>query len=165
MMGTMERPSSKAQIISEAQENAWFALLLTHAAVTGRIDADLEERHRISFSAFEIMCRLLDDEPQPVRGLAAQLVSVSPTRASRLMQDLVDAGHLQRGADQTDGRISLISFTEEGRRYAKTVLRTFEKSVQKHFVEPLDDDDIAAITRIYEKLQSAGELRNLSSLS
>jgi DNA-binding MarR family transcriptional regulator len=153
----MQRPSSKSTILSEAQENAWFALLFTHAAVTARIDAVLEEKHRISFSAFEILCRLLDLEPQPVRGLANQLVSVSPTRASRLMQDLVDAGHLQRGADQGDGRVSLISFTEEGRRYAMTVRRTFEESVQKYFVDPLDDDDIAAIARVWEKLQAAGD--------
>ena len=79
------------------------------------------EKHRISFSAFEILCRLKEHEPQPVRTLASQLVSVSPTRASRLLQDLIDAGHLQRGADQGDGRVSLISFTKDGRKYVETV--------------------------------------------
>jgi DNA-binding MarR family transcriptional regulator len=153
----VQRPSSKWTVLSPAQESAFFALLFAHATVTARIDAVLQEHHRISFSAFEILCRLLDLEPQPVRALGSQLVSVSPTRASRLMQDLVDAGHLQRGADQGDGRVSLISFTTEGRRYAQTVLRTFEESVQKYFVEPLDEDDIAAMTRIWEKLQAAGD--------
>jgi DNA-binding MarR family transcriptional regulator len=153
----MQRPSSKWSILSQAQENAWFALLFANAAVTARIDVVLEQQHRISFSAFEILCRLLDLEPQPVRALASQLVSVSPTRASRLMQDLVDAGHLQRGADQGDGRVSLISFTEGGRSYAQTVLRTFEESVQKYFVDLLDDEDMAAMTRVWEKLQAAGE--------
>jgi DNA-binding IclR family transcriptional regulator len=50
-------------------------------------------------AALEILCQLKDREPQPVRALAAQLVSVSPTRASRLVQDLIDAGYLRRGAD------------------------------------------------------------------
>ena len=113
-------------------------------------------RHRISFSAFEILCRLRGREPQAVRSLAGQLVSMSPTRASRLMQDLVDAGYLRRGADQGDGRISLISFTDEGRRFAETAFRTFEESVRKYFVEPLDDQDVAAITRIWSKLQTSG---------
>ena len=114
------------------------------------------ERHRISFSAAEILCRLKDREPQPVRALASHLVSVSPTRASRLVQDFIDAGYLQRGADQADGRISLISFTDEGRRYTAEVSRTFEEAVQKYFTGPLDDEDIAAITRIWGKLQAAG---------
>ena len=147
---------AKSELISQAEEDAWFALMFTHAAVTARIDAVLMERYRISFSAFEILCRLREREPQPVRVLAGQLVSVSPTRASRLMQELVDAGHLQRGADQGDGRVSLISFTDEGRRYAAEVARTFEEQVKKHFAEPLDADDIAALTRIWDKLRAAG---------
>jgi DNA-binding MarR family transcriptional regulator len=138
-----------------AQEEAWYALLCTHAHVTAQIDAVLTERHRISFSAFEILCRLKDQEPQPVRALAGRLVSVSPTRASRLMQDLINAGLLQRGADQGDGRISLISFTAEGRRFAEEVVVTFAEAVRKYFVAPLDAEDIAALTRIWKKLQDA----------
>jgi DNA-binding MarR family transcriptional regulator len=152
----VEKPMAKSELISQAEEDAWFALMFTHAAVTARIDAVLMERYRISFSAFEILCRLKEREPQPVRVLAGQLVSVSPTRASRLMQDLVDAGYLQRGADQGDGRVSLISFTDEGRRYAAEVARTFEEQVKKHFAEPLDAEDIAALTRIWDKLRAAG---------
>ena len=37
------------------------------------------------------------------------------------------------------------------------VLRTFEESVQRYFVDPVDDDHIAAITRVWEKLRAAGE--------
>ncbi len=73
---------------------------------------------------------------------------MSPARASRLVQELIDAGHLQRGADQGDVRVSLTSFTESGRQFAETAKRSFEESVKKHFVDPLDDDDIAALTRI-----------------
>jgi DNA-binding MarR family transcriptional regulator len=124
--------------------------------VTDRIDRVLQDRHRLSFSAFEILCRLkLDEDPQSVSALAEQLVSVSPTRASRLVQELVDAGHLQRGADQGDGRKSLISFTREGRRYAEKVTRTFEEAVLEYFVDLLDNKDLAAIARIWDKLQAA----------
>ena len=71
--------------ITPEQHDAWFALLFTHASVTDRIDRDLQTQHRISFSATEILCRLHDEEPQSVRALADRLVSVSPTRASRLV--------------------------------------------------------------------------------
>jgi DNA-binding MarR family transcriptional regulator len=154
-MQSVDGPLARAGIISQDQEDAWFAMLCAHAAVTARIDAVLMEQHRISFATAEILCRLKDREPQPVRVLASHLVSVSPTRASRLVQDLIDAGYLQRGADQADGRISLISFTDEGRRYTAEVGRTFEDAVRKYFVDPLDDEDIAAITRIWGKLQAA----------
>src|ERR1700724_3047951 len=149
-------PASNPQVLSQDQVKAWFALLLAHATVTGRMDAVLLEQHKLSFSAFEILCWLLESEPQSIRALSGQLVSVSPTRASRLVQDLIDAGHFQRGADQGDGRVSLISFTESGRHFAETAKRSFEESVKKYFVDPLDDDDIAAPTRIWASLAHAG---------
>jgi DNA-binding MarR family transcriptional regulator len=152
----LSRPShTVAQVITSEQQDAWFALLFAHATVTDRIDRELQEAHRISFSATEILCRLHDEEPQSVRALASQLVSVSPTRASRLVQELVDAGYLQRGADQGDGRKSLISFTGKGRRYSEKVARTLESAILKYFVEPLDEEDIEAIIRIWEKLRAA----------
>ena len=156
MLMGMKAPASKPQLLSQDQVKAWFALLFAHATVTGRMDAVLLEQYKLSFSAFEILCWLLETEPQSVRALAGELVSVSPTRASRLVQDLIDAGHLQRGADQGDGRVSLISFTESGRHFAETAKRSFEESVKKYFVDPLDDDDIAALTRIWAKLEHAG---------
>jgi DNA-binding MarR family transcriptional regulator len=150
------RPNhTAAKLITPEQEDAWFALLSAHASVTDRIDRELREQHRISFSATEILCRLHDEEPQSVRSLADQLVSVSPTRASRLVQELVDAGYLQRGADQGDGRKSLISFTSEGRRYSKKVARTLEDAILRYLIEPLDEEDIEAIVRISQKLRTA----------
>src|ERR1700759_3779588 len=149
----LARPShTVAQVITSEQQDAWFALLFAHATVTAGIDRELQEAHRISFSATEILCRLHDDEPQSVRALADQLVSVSPTRASRLVQELVDAGYLQRGSDQGDGRKSLISVTSKGRRYSAEVARTLEDAILKYFIDPLDEEDIAAISRIWEKL-------------
>src|SRR6195952_4107001 len=144
-----------ARVITPEQHDAWFALLFAHASITDRIDRELQEQHRISFSATEILCRLHDEEPQSVRSLADQLVSVSPTRASRLVQELVDAGYLQRGADQGDGRKSLISFTTEGRRYSTRVARTLEAAILRYLVDPLDEEDIEAIQRIWQKLRIA----------
>ena len=90
-----------------------------------------------------------------MRALADQLVSVSPTRASRLVQELVDDGYLQRGSDQGDGRKSLISFTAKGRRYSEEVARTFEDAILRYFIDPLDDEDLAAIAKVWDKLRAA----------
>jgi DNA-binding MarR family transcriptional regulator len=149
-------PTTKPLAISQAQRDAWFALVFVHAALTSQVDAILMERHGITFSGFEIFCRLRETEPQPVRALAGELVSVSPTRASRIIQEHIDKGHLQRGADQGDGRVSLISFTASGQRYADAVERSFEEALGKYFVDVLDADDIDALLRIWAKLRDAG---------
>lgn len=148
---------SGARLITREQQDAWYALLFAHASVTDRIDRVLQEQHGLSFSAVEILCRLHDDgdQPQSLRSLSDQLVSVSSTRASRLVQELVDAGYLQRGADQGDGRKSLISLTAAGRRYSEKVARTLENAILQYFIAPLDDEDIAAMQRIWDKLRAA----------
>lgn len=148
---------SGARLITREQQDAWYALLFAHASVTDRIDRVLQAQHGLSFSAVEILCRLYDhsDQPQSLRSLADQLVSVSSTRASRLVQELVDAGYLQRGADQGDGRKSLISLTAVGRRYSEKVARTLEDAILRYFLAPLDDEDIAAIERVWVKLRAA----------
>lgn len=151
----MKAPRATSETISQSELDGWFGLIYAEAATRSRIDAVLMEHHKISFSAFEILCHLNDLDPQPVRSLASELVTVSPTRASRLIQDLIDAGHLTRGADQEDGRISLISLTKEGRAYTQAVGRTFERSIKQFFVDPLDEEDIAALARIWRKLDAA----------
>src|SRR4051794_37002544 len=155
MLPSVKAPVSQPRVISPDQVNGWFALLCTHATVTGRIHAVLMDQHKISFSTVEILCWLLETEPQSVRGLSGKLVSVSPTRASRLVQELIDAGHLQRGADQGDGRKSLISFTSKGRRYSEKVARTLEDAILRYLIEPLDEEDVEAIVRISQKLRLA----------
>ena len=154
MLLGVKAPVSQPQIISPEQVNGWFALLFTHATVTGRIDAVLTEQHKISFSSVEILCWLLDTEPQSVRSLAGKLCKASAlpehhgwSRTSST-RDISSATPTKA----TDGE-SLISFTKSGRHFAETIKGTFEGSVKKYFVDPLDDDDIAAITRIWARLE------------
>lgn len=136
------------------QQSAWFALLFAHATVMSHLEAALAETHEISFSACEILCRLDGSEPVAVRSLASELVSVSPSRASRVIQELVDAGHVRRSAVQSDGRISLVSLTVAGRRYASSVKDTFASAAQECFTEALDEGDLEALCRIWQKLEA-----------
>jgi DNA-binding MarR family transcriptional regulator len=50
----------------------------------------------------------------PTIGLIAEEMSLDPSRASRIVADLVRSGHVQRGAAQDDGRKSVIKLTELG---------------------------------------------------
>ena len=150
LMG-VKAPASNPKILSGDQVRAWSALLFARTTVTGRMESGLLDRHRLSFSAYQILSwRRSPSRSEPYR---ANWSARAQTRASRLVQD---AGHLQRGADQVHGRVSLISFTESGRHFAQTAKRSFEESVRKYFVDPLDDDDIAALTRIWAKLERGG---------
>ncbi len=151
-------PPSESVIskLAPAQEQAWFGLLRAHSHVMRRVEADLMARHQLPFSAVEILCHLrIAPEPQSVNVLAGQLVSVSPTRASRLIQRLVDDGYVTRSSDQADGRVSLISLSPAGEQFALMVSDSLKDSIARQFIAPLDEDDLAAMDRIWKKLKEA----------
>jgi len=51
---------------------------------------------------------------QPTIGLIAEEMALDPSRASRIVADLVRLGCVQRGAAQDDGRKSVIKVTDAG---------------------------------------------------
>jgi len=112
-------------------------------------------QHKITFSTVEILCWLLETEPQSVRGLFWRTCQRQPDQSITVGSGTIDAGHLQRGADQGERSGVAHQLHKSGRHFAETVRRTFENSVKKYFVDPLNDDDIAAITRIWAKLENA----------
>ncbi len=134
ILGNMTTTGGRSALTYE-EEAAWLALLFSHATVMARVEAALADRHGISFSTCEILCGW-PVSPTSVRTLAGELVSVSPSRASRVIQELVNEGHLRRQAVQNDGRISLISLTPSGRRYTAAVQKTFAAVAYEHFVAP-----------------------------
>jgi DNA-binding MarR family transcriptional regulator len=154
MIMTMPPSESVIAKLAPEQEQAWFGLLRAHSHVMRRVEADLAASHQLPFSTVEILCHLrIALEPQSVNFLAGQLVSVSPTRASRLIQRLVDDGYVTRSSDQADGRVSLISLTPVGEQLALKVSDSLKDSIAEQFIAPLDEDDLAAMDRIWRKLK------------
>ncbi|MEO6300436.1 MAG: MarR family transcriptional regulator [Paracoccaceae bacterium] len=83
-------------------------------------------------------------------GLLAEELNVDPSRASRIVADLVERGYLQRGASQLDGRRSILTLTEAAiklfeafrtRKWQKTM------SVFKNWPE----GDILAFARLFAR--------------
>lgn len=53
--------------------------------------------------------------PMPATiGLVAEELALDPSRASRIVADLVTRGYVARAADQADGRVSVIALTAQG---------------------------------------------------
>lgn len=138
-----------------AMEETWFGMLQVQSGVARRIHDRLMLEQGLSFSAFEVLYRLGQSQTIAVRALAERLVSISPTRVSRVVQDHIAAGLVERAADQQDGRISLLALTAEGQHLLEAATETFYSAVADHFLDALDNDDIAALTRIWAKIAAA----------
>ena len=99
----------------EAAGSALFGLLFIQSRVVRPIDDALERAHQTNLTGFELLLRLGDlPDGASVRYLSDQVV-ISPSRVSRVAEDLVRRGLLERAASVHDGRLSLVRLTEAGR--------------------------------------------------
>jgi DNA-binding MarR family transcriptional regulator len=133
---------------------AWFGLLHTYAALVRKVDGELAAQHRMSLSAFELLVRLSaapEDGSLSVTDLARQVV-ISPSRVSRVVDDLGRDGYVERRACSTDARVSYVAITDAGRDLLADASSTFDEAIRRHFLEPLADTEVAQLGAIWEKL-------------
>jgi DNA-binding MarR family transcriptional regulator len=89
----------------------------------------------------------MHEEGASVRFLSDQVV-VSPSRVSRVVEQLVGRGLLERAASPHDGRLSLVRLTEKGRKELAAMHVTFQQALEEHFLQFLSEKHIRALTDI-----------------
>src|ERR671931_935674 len=137
---------------------AWRALLLAQNAVLKAIEADLAAAGQIPLTWYDV---LLELNAAPGRRLRMQelasRVVLSRTRVSRLVDELVAAGLVERLPDPADGRASFASITRRGRaalrRAAPVYLAGIERYFTRHLTQREKQTLTAALGRVIAALQ------------
>ncbi|CAH0147369.1 Transcriptional regulator SlyA [Microbacterium sp. Bi121] len=89
-------------------------------------------------------------EPLSVSALG-EAIGVDQPRASRLVQQGVQRGLVQREADPEDGRRTRIALTDEGRRIARG-MRGERREVLSKALESFTDEEKNELARLLAKL-------------
>lgn len=133
----------------EAAGSALFALQFIQAHVVRPVDQALERAHQIGLTGFELLLRLakLHPEGASVRYLSDQVV-ISPSRVSRVAEDLVRRGLLERAASPHDGRLALVRLTDAGRQELAAMEAAYLDAVREHLAEQLTPDQVAALIEV-----------------
>jgi DNA-binding MarR family transcriptional regulator len=134
-----------------AGTEALFGLLYIQAHPIRAIDDTLDRAHGTGLSGFELMARLAHMHPDDasLRYLADQVV-VSPSRVSRLAEELAARGWLERATSPHDGRQSLVRLTETGRTILTAIQTTLAEALHTHLLDQLTPrqlDSLVAIGR------------------
>jgi DNA-binding MarR family transcriptional regulator len=94
------------------QNKAEFtAILLQH------LNVDIEHGVFLGFLAISRLTHGVDDDAHaraPTIGDVAACLKLDPSRASRIVAELIDKGFVRRDADQADGRRSVLTMTDKG---------------------------------------------------
>jgi DNA-binding MarR family transcriptional regulator len=135
---------------------AWRALIRAEDAVLRAIEADLERAGQIPLSTYDVLLELSSAPERRLRmqDLASRTV-LSRTRVSRLVDELVAQGLVERRPDPSDGRASFAMITDLGRRRLRRAAPRYLAGIEAHFTSMLSDEERDALTAVLERVVAA----------
>lgn len=118
--------------------------LVTGAHALTRV-ASLETRNEAPSAQWRTISLLREHGPQRIGDLAA-LSRVTQPGMTRLVTQMAEAGLLERGADASDSRATVVSVTPAGLSALDEWMQVLGEALAPRFAD-LTDDDWAAIRR------------------
>lgn len=138
--------------------SAWRAMLRAHSVVLKAIDADLAAADLLPLHWYDV---LLELNAAPDRRLRmAELgdrVVLSRSRSSRVVDELVHRGLVERTPDPADRRVSFARLTPAGRQALRRTAPAYLASIDDHFTRHLSAVERATIARALERIVVAAD--------
>lgn len=139
-------------VLRMADTAAWAALLRVHATVVPRLDRELRTRCGLPLTWYDVLLELNSAPGRRLTmgGLGAVAV-VSRTRASRVVDELVAAGFVDRLPHPADQRSTIVAITASGRRVLRRAAPIYLRSIDEHFTRHLGADAVT-VARALERV-------------
>ena len=137
--------------------DAWRAFLKAYAVVLRALERELQERHGIPLTWYDVLVHL-EAAPQGrlrMQALADSLV-LSRSGVTRVVDRMVQAGLVERVSYREDRRGTWAVITPEGRRMLREAAPDHLQGVYRHFLRHLRPRDLAELHRMMERV-IAGE--------
>ena len=135
-----------AEKLSDAEMEAWQALLHAHEQVTRRLDAELREEHGLGMSEYDVLLRLARAPGRSLRMTElAQRILFSPSGLTRVVDRLEAEGLVARRRDTADARVVLAGMTEKGRERLRAAARTHLRGIRQHFTGRLSPTQLRSV--------------------
>jgi DNA-binding MarR family transcriptional regulator len=150
---------------------AWAALLRCHAALVRRMEQELQAERGLPFAWYDVLL-VLNSAPERRLRMSdlGDRVVVSRTRVSRIVDEMVGAGLVEREVDPADRRSWFATITREGRRTLKRAAPVYLRAIAASFSRHLSGEEkrvmreglervVAASTAEPRRQGSAGDAR------
>jgi len=132
----------------------WRAFGVVAAEVQRKVEAGLVDDYDLPLTWFEILASLQAAGGSMRVGELCEALHELPSSLSRRLDRLEEQGFVSRTAISVhdDRRAVIVSLTPDGRAEWRDANITYRRMVQQHFARVLSDTDIAALQRIFSKL-------------
>ncbi|CAN5354489.1 MarR family transcriptional regulator [soil metagenome] len=135
---------------------AWSAFLRTHATVVRRLERAVEAQTGLPLSWYDVLLELnaADERRLRMQPLAERVV-LSRTRVSRLVDEMVGAGMVDKLPDPADRRATFAAITDRGRKALRTAAPVYLAGIEEHFSSHLRRKQLETIRDGLEQVLAA----------
>ena len=150
------RTASEMPGLDIAEQRSWHNFLDAALRVYATLNRTLSEQHKLTL----VDVRLLEILATSPRGaarmgdLAEQLLAL-PSRVTRQIRRLEEAGLVEREASPEDGRGVLAAITPRGRELVEEAIATYAKGVREHCLGPLTRPQMSALGENCRRVSAA----------
>jgi len=124
------------------------------SALVMSLGPDIELQHLDAMGAIANWGHPSQDNEVTV-GLVAERLNIDPSRASRLVSEIVDRGYAKRVASQEDARRICLELTDEGRRFTEQ-FRIRKWQMLARAMSTWKEDEIIIFARLLDRFSHWG---------
>lgn len=155
-MSADENTTNEVDWLSDAEMEAWLALVGVTYRLPQALDKQLRRDFGISHSYYTVLSSISEAPGgQLCMGEIAQLAWSSPSRLTHAVSKLEERGWVTRESDPSDRRNQIARLTAEGWAALREMAPTHLAQVRASVFDHLDADDVAAMARVAGKLRAA----------
>ncbi len=133
--------------------DAWRGFLFANAKVVRALDADMIEQHDLSMTWFDLLSRIKQAPGQRLRMHQLEEASLfTRSGITGLADRLEKAGFVRRERSAEDRRGVYLAITQAGIDKIDEVWPDHQVSIQKHFAQHLDPEDVKALQATTQKI-------------
>jgi DNA-binding MarR family transcriptional regulator len=137
---------------------AWVRLRASNAALARSFNASLAASHGLTVNDFEVLRRLsLEDEGRMRRVDLAQVVSLTPSGITRLLDGLEAAGLVAKDECTSDARVTYARITQEGRDALRAASKSHLVALEAVFAERFTVEELEALAALLGRLPGAAD--------
>ncbi len=142
--------------LSASEESAWRALTYVANHLVKVLGEDLATDAPVTLSEYVVLVHLSEAEERRLRiGDLASISALSPSRMSRLVDDMAAKGHLTKSRRADDGRCTWATLTPLGLSTLQATYPTQLRNVRRRVFDPLTSDDVQALDTALWKIRIA----------
>jgi DNA-binding MarR family transcriptional regulator len=144
---------ARGRNLSPVELRAWQAFLHSHHDVTRTLEAELREAHGLSLGSYDVLVRLARAPGGRLRMTElARRAMLSPSGLTRVVDQLVDQGLVERERNDRDARVVRAALTADGRHLVRQAARTHLDGIRRHFTGRLSESQLRSLSSTLETI-------------